>query len=154
MKTLAIYAGSFNPFHIGHLNIVEKTEEIFGKENVLIAIGVNPSKIALDDVRNGLLNRSQDLSNKIGRNVEIYYSFLHEFVEEKERLGYNVVLVRGLRNGDDLSYENNQLSFIHDFKPNIKSIFIMCDKKFEHVSSSSIRQLESFKSGSSKEYIC
>lgn len=154
MKTLAIYAGSFNPFHVGHLNIVEKTEEIFGKENVLIAIGVNPSKIELDEVRNGALNRAQDLSNKIGRNVEMYYSFLHEFIEEKEKLGFNVVLVRGLRNGDDLSYENNQLSFIHDFNANIKSIFIMCDKKFEHISSSKILQLESFRQGSSKDYLC
>ena len=37
-KILAIYAGSFNPFHVGHLNIVEKAEKIFGKENILIAI--------------------------------------------------------------------------------------------------------------------
>ena len=41
MKKIAIYAGSFNPFHIGHLNIVKKAEKIFGEGNVLIAIGVN-----------------------------------------------------------------------------------------------------------------
>ena len=29
MKTLAIYAGSFNPFHVGHLNIVDKMENNF-----------------------------------------------------------------------------------------------------------------------------
>jgi cytidyltransferase-like protein len=42
MKTLAIYPGSFNPFHIGHLNIVDKMEKIFGYENIMIAIGTNP----------------------------------------------------------------------------------------------------------------
>ena len=42
MKTIAIYPGSFNPFHIGHLNIVEKTERIFGKGNVVVAMGINP----------------------------------------------------------------------------------------------------------------
>jgi len=154
MKTLAIYAGSFNPFHVGHLNIVEKAEKIFGKENVLVAIGVNPAKVSIHDVvNNSGVPRDQELSQKIGRKVEMYYTFLHEFIDQKELEGYNAILVRGLRNGDDLSYENNQLSFIHDFKPEVKSVFIMCDKKFEHISSTSIRQLEIFKPGSAKEYL-
>jgi len=152
MKTLAIYAGSFNPFHIGHLNIVEKAEEIFGKGNVLIAIGVNPSKTNIGDL--GAISRAEELSKTLNRKVETYFTFLHEFIVEKEKEGYNVVLVRGLRNGDDLSYENNQLSFIKDFKPDLKSIFIMCDKNFEHISSSAIRTLESFKNGSSEKYLC
>ena len=129
MKTLAIYAGSFNPFHVGHLNIVEKAEKIFGKENVLVAIGVNPAKVSIHDVvNNSGVPRDQELSQKIGRKVEMYYTFLHEFIDQKELEGYNARLVRGLRNGDDLSYENNQLSFIHDFKPEVKSVFIMCDE--------------------------
>jgi len=129
MKTLAIYAGSFNPFHVGHLNIVEKAEKIFGKENVLVAIGVNPAKVSIHDVvNNSGVPRDQELSQKIGRKVEMYYTFLHEFIDQKELEGYNAILVRGLRNGDDLSYENNQLSFIHDFKPEVKSVFIMCDE--------------------------
>ena len=44
MKTIALYCGTFSPFHIGHLNIVEKAERVFGKGNVLIAIGINPEK--------------------------------------------------------------------------------------------------------------
>lgn len=153
MKTLAIYAGSFNPFHIGHLNILDKAEKIFGKGNVLVAMGVNPAKLSLDEVRKGALEKMSLLENKIGRKVEAYFSFLHEFIEQKEKEGYDVVLVRGLRNGDDLAYENNQLSFIHDFKPEVKSVFIMCDKQYEHVSSSSIRQLESFIPGSGSKYL-
>ena len=148
MKTLAIYAGSFNPFHIGHLNIVEKAEKVFGEGNVLIAMGVNPEKAKSED----LLSRSVEIANKTGRTVEVYTTFLHELVEKKESEGYKVVLVRGLRNGDDLAYEDNQLKFINDFKKNIDVVFFRCDEQFAHISSSAIRNLQSFRSGSGDKY--
>lgn len=146
MKTIAIYPGSFNPFHIGHLNIVEKAERIFGKGNVIIAIGINPEKASSD------LSRSYEISTKTGRPVEIYKSFLHEFIEAKESEGYNVVLVRGLRNGDDLAYEDNQLKFIKDFKKDINVVFFRCDEEYSHISSSAIRNLQSFRPGSGDKY--
>ena len=150
MKNLIIYAGSFRPFHIGHLNIVEKGEKIFGE--VLIAIGINPAKVTPEEVGD-IHEKALELERKINRKVVVYTTFLHEFIEEKEEEGYNVTLIRGLRNGDDLAYENNQLRFISDFKKNIKVVFIMCDKEYEHISSTSIRQLESFRKGSSLKYI-
>ena len=61
--------------------------------------------------------------------------------------------MRGLRNGDDLDYEDNQLKFIQDFKSDINVVFIRCDAQFEHISSSSIRQLESFRPSSGKKYL-
>jgi pantetheine-phosphate adenylyltransferase len=148
MKTLAIYAGSFNPFHIGHLNVVEKAERVFGKGNVLIAIGVNPEKAKSES----LLERAGEIHIKTGRPVEVYTTFLHELVEKKEAEGYKVVLVRGLRNGDDLAYEDNQLKFINDFKSNIDVVFFRCDEQFAHISSSAIRNLQSFRPGSGDKY--
>lgn len=149
MKTLAIYAGSFNPFHIGHLNIVEKAEKVFGKGNVLIAIGVNPEKSKSED----LLSRSAEIAKKTGRPVEVYTTFLHELVEKKESEGFKVVIVRGLRNGDDLAYEDNQLKFIKDFKKDIDVVFFRCDEQFSHISSSAIRSLQSFRPGSGDKYL-
>ncbi len=149
MKTLAIYPGSFNPFHIGHLNIVEKAERVFGNGNVLIAIGVNPDKAKSED----LLIRATEIKQKTRRPVEIYTTFLHELIEKKESEGYKVVLIRGLRNGDDLAYEDNQLKFIKDFKKDIDVIFFRCDEEFAHISSSAIRNLQSFRPGSGDKYL-
>lgn len=149
MKTLAIYPGSFNPFHKGHLNIVEKSENIFGKGNVLIAIGVNPDKSTPNDS----LDRALEIANKTGRNVEVYTTFLHELVEKKESEGYHVVVVRGLRNGADLDYEVNQMRFINDFKKDVNVVYITCDKQYEHISSSAIRNLQKFRSGSGDNYL-
>ncbi len=152
MKTLAIYAGSFSPFHIGHLNIVDKMEKIFGYGNIMIAIGVNPSKMS-NIVQSELLDRAKKLSEKMDVNIEVYTTFLHELIEKKEEEGYHVILVRGLRNGDDLNYEDNQLKFIKDFKKDINVVFLRCDEEFEHVSSSAIRSLELFRPGSGDKYL-
>ncbi len=146
MKTIAIYPGSFNPFHIGHLNIVRKSEKIFGKGNVIVAMGTNPDKVNLKDVdytKNKELD-AKSLSKKIETDVIIYSNFLHQLVESYENQGYNVVVIRGLRNGTDLDYEVNQLRFVSDFKKDINVVYITCDKEFEHISSSSIRKISEF----------
>jgi pantetheine-phosphate adenylyltransferase len=145
MKTIALFCGTFSPTHIGHLNILEKAERIFGKGNVILAIGLNPDKMANRSLF--LKEREEDakiLSNKIGREVIVYNKFLHQVVEEYEKEGYDVVIIRGLRNGDDLDYEVNQMRFINDFKKNINVVYITCDKEFEHISSSAIRKIDAF----------
>lgn len=136
MKTIALFCGSFNPIHIGHINILEKAERIFGKGNVITAIGINPDK-ELSDIE----DNAHIVEQKINRKVITYTGFLHQLVEKYEQDGYNVVIIRGLRNGADLDYEVNQFRFINDFKKDINVVYITCDKEYEHISSSAIKKI-------------
>jgi pantetheine-phosphate adenylyltransferase len=147
-NTIAIYPGSFNPFTIGHLNILQKAEAIFGVENVIIAVGVNPEKNP-----SGIDRVATIKGNLPSKNVEGFQGFLTDYIWEKEKAGYKVVVVKGLRNGDDLDYEVNQLRFMEEMKSNVKVIFITCDKQFEHVSSSAYRALESVRPGAGHKYL-
>jgi pantetheine-phosphate adenylyltransferase len=150
-KKLGIYAGSFSPFTVGHLNILQKAERILGKGNILIAIGCNPAKTSIIDNS----SRAKELSEKIGCEVISYTCFLHELLLQKEEEGYDVILIRGLRNGEDLAYEENQLKFIKEFLPEdyyLNTIFLMSDEEYKHISSSAVRQLESFRQGSASQY--
>lgn len=128
--SIAVFCGSFNPFHKGHFNVLEKAERIFDK--VIISFGKNPDKT----------NRTWDIPNSIkNRQLTIYNGLLTNFVES---LGYDVVVIKGLRNSTDFQYEQNQYRYIQELMPKIKIINIFCDKEFEHISSSGIRTLEKY----------
>ena len=144
-KRLGIYPGSFNPFSIGHLDILEKAEKLF--DEVIVAVGNNPDKKSEINVV-GTLKR-----NLVGKSVEGYDGFLIDYVYKKEAEGYDVTIVRGLRNGSDLDYEINILRVLEDQNPCVKMIFIPCNRRLGHVSSSMIRGMEAILPGAASEYI-
>lgn len=158
IRRIAIYPGSFNPFTTGHLNILEKAEAIFGEGNVIIAVGINPDKLLIKDLpKEVVLNmdpRAQNIKNNLpSKQVETFIGFLTDYVWEKEKQGFEVTIVKGLRNGADLDYEVNQLRFMEEMKSNVKVVFIACDKQFEHVSSSAYRALEKVRPGAGHKYL-
>lgn len=127
---IGVFAGSFNPFHKGHYNVLQKAEKLFDK--VIIAFGKNLSK----DVSSWPIPKT--ISN---RQITSYNSLLTDHIES---FGYDVTVIRGLRNSTDFQYEQNQYRYIQELKPDIKIINIFCDKEFEHISSSGIRTLEKY----------
>jgi len=127
---IGVFAGSFNPFHKGHYNVLQKAELIFDK--VIIAFGKNPAK----EGRNWPLPKT--ITN---RQICEYDSLLTDFLDT---LKYDVTVIRGLRNSTDFQYEQNQYRYIQELKPDVKIINIFCNKDFEHISSSGIRTLEKF----------
>ena len=148
MSKIAIYPGSFNPFHRGHFNILLKAEAIFDK--VIIARGVNPEKAA------GNPNHfSWELPEAIGdRTVVLYNGLLTDCIESvAAEYGSNPTVIRGLRNSVDLQYEMNQYRYLQDLKPDIKMVSIFCDKEFEHISSSGIRMLSKYGEEKIKNYL-
>lgn len=125
---IGVYCGSFYPFHKGHLNILEKAEKIFDK--VIIGYGDNPSK-------------NYDIERKVPsqlyyHQVEFYGNDMIKFLE---KLGYEVTLIRGLRSSTDFQSELNLYRWLQEFKPDVKVIYIFCDSKYEHISSSDIRNI-------------
>lgn len=140
-KRIGIYAGSFNPFHNGHLNVAQKAQHLFDK--VVIVRGRKASK---DLPSYGLA----DIQALASFEVRECTGLLTDFIAENYK-GQNVTLVRGLRNVIDLNEEISLNRYYQDLMPGLEIIHIICDREFEHISSSAIRELEKF--GKGRQYM-
>ena len=139
---IAVFAGSFNPFHVGHMNVLKQAEKNFDK--VIIAIGINTDKSKAKC-------NIADLREKLPRHqIEAYSTLLSDFINSKT---YPLTLVRGLRNGQDLQYEQNIRSTIKDLDPDINIVYYLCDSDVEHVSSSMVRDVHSYNPNAASKYL-
>ena len=149
---VAIYPGSFNPFHSGHLDVIQKALRLFDK--VIIARGINPEKDKKDDRfwSTDDCVGLQDLIDNHKVEIEDFEGMLSEFIEfttiESAVSSGDVedfAIIKGLRNGQDLEYEKNQQYWNEDLGVLIPFFYIISDRNNCHISSSAIRGLEKFK---------
>jgi pantetheine-phosphate adenylyltransferase len=148
---VGVYAGSYNPFHIGHMDILHQAEKIFDK--VIISVGMNPEK---NDCRSWDIiahERTAAIEMQLPlHQVEAFRGFLSDYLKRKTH-DQDVTLIRGIRDGFDLRQEVIQLRYVQEQYPDLKVVYIPCKKEFEHISSSWLRLLESIEPGSSAQYL-
>jgi pantetheine-phosphate adenylyltransferase len=130
-----VFAGSFDPFTIGHEYVVEKCLELFDK--VVIAVGKNADKNPLlsENERLELIKVIYADSPKI--QVETFDGMLVDFMKE-QGIAYTV---RGIRNADDYKYETTMAQYNRDMCPEITTLYIPTPSNIEHISSSGVRTI-------------
>ncbi|MDE6278779.1 MAG: pantetheine-phosphate adenylyltransferase [Paramuribaculum sp.] len=135
----AFYAGSFNPFTLGHLNIVERALKIFPR--VIIGVGLNPAKPSSpEDVEKRLEAIRLGVAHLNGVEV-IAYSDLT--VREARRRGASVLL-RGVRSTTDFDYERNLAEINRAIAPDLDTVILTADPGYSAISSSAVRELSSY----------
>jgi len=103
MGMVGFYAGSFDPFTNGHLQIVKKAAKCFDK--VIVGIGYNAEKTERIDKTKMKEAIEQTIAEENLNNVEVVlYNGLT--VDKAMKCGADI-LIRGLRNGTDYEYEEN-----------------------------------------------
>ena len=134
----AIYAGSFDPFTIGHLHVLKQACSVF--EKVYVAIAVNSSKKRRIDkeVMKDAICKVIENNNLSNVEVVIFDGLTVDLAKEKGAK----FLVRGLRNGTDYEYEEN-LAVVNSKIAGIETIYFRAGKT-AHISSSIVMELHSY----------
>jgi pantetheine-phosphate adenylyltransferase len=147
---IAIYPGSFNPWHEGHTDILNKALKCF--DQVIISVGFNPEKelSVQADVRAKKIK--EQVCDGLGDVlVDTFSGLLVDHVSN--HVIYNTpehkvcAIVRGLRNGHDLQYEMNQYFWNQDLGLEIPIVYFICDRTLSHISSSTIKMVKALTDG-------
>ncbi len=132
---VAVYPGSFDPVHLGHLDVIERAARVF--DSVIVAIARNSEKEPLFSVavRSELLRTATAHLTNV--SVAEYTGLTVAFARERRAS----VLMKGLRAVVDFEYELKQASMNQRLAPELDTIFFMTAPAYYFLSSTLIREV-------------
>ncbi len=132
---IAVFPGSFDPFTLAHQDIVDRGLSVFDK--IYIAIGINSSKKGMMEFE----TRKRAIENIYQGNNHIEVcTFSGLTIAFCQQVNAQFIL-RGLRNGKDLEYENAIAQNNLILAPEIETFFLLSRSAYSHISSTIVRDI-------------
>ena len=138
--TRALFAGSFNPFTIGHQAIVERTLKF--ADEVIIGIGVNINKAETQDAAIPE-TRSSAISALYSDNPRVSVVEYEGLTVDFAKASNVDFLVRGVRDANDFQQEK-ELAQVNHMLSGLETVLLVADTNLEHISSSMVRELQKY----------
>lgn len=134
MKT-AMYPGTFDPLHNGHVDLIERAARLF--DEVIVAVAGSAAKGALFSLEDRLAMAEEVLEPMPGVRVIAFDGML---VSEFDRQGVDVV-VRGVRLFQDFEYEYTMALMNRKLNRSFDVLFLMPSEHVLSLSSTLIKDI-------------
>jgi len=134
----AIYPGTFDPPHNGHLDIVHRTLRLF--DEVVVAVFDRPNKNLLFDTTERVALLSAALGDLPNVRVAPYGGLTVEYARAQQARA----MVRGLRANPDFEFESQLALMNRHLYPDVETVFLMTALEYAHVSSTLVKEVARF----------
>lgn len=131
----ALYAGTFDPFTNGHLDIVERAIKIFDEVVILVAVSPTKKPFMSTEARVGVLKQLFSHEPKV--SVDSWSGLIVEYARQKD-IGS---IVRGLRPTGDFEIEFQMASMNRKINAICDTVFLMTSEKLYYISSSLVKEV-------------
>jgi pantetheine-phosphate adenylyltransferase len=135
--TRALYPGSFDPIHNGHIDIATRASALFSE--VIMAVYDSPSKKLLFTTDERVELARTALAHLPNVSVVAYVGLTVTFAREIE----TQVIVRGLRTVADFEYERQLGWANHDLAPEIDLCCLYCTGDYASLSATILKEVAS-----------
>ena len=134
-QTKAVFTGSFDPFTLGHLDIVSRASVLC--DRLYIAVGINSQKVYQYSLEHRLQMIRAATEHLDNIEVTSYDGLLTEFMHTiKAKL-----IVRGIRNTLDFEQEKTLYCTYKNLYPELEAIYLMANNDLSHISSTVVKDL-------------
>lgn len=134
----AVFPGSFDPPTFGHLNIIERARTIFSEVHVVVAVNSEKKYLFSE------LERVELIKTLVKQWDNVHVHSWNNLIVVYAKQIHAQVLIRGVRNLSDFSYEFDLAMMNRGLNPEIETVFLSTDPQYFVLRSSAIKELASF----------
>ncbi|MCQ3907408.1 MAG: pantetheine-phosphate adenylyltransferase [Mycoplasmoidaceae bacterium] len=137
-QTKAMFPGSFNPIHSGHLNIIKRCSKLFDKLYVVVSKNLYKKSIPSLEVR--FIKTKKEIDKLHLKNVIVTTNKgLTVGFAKKHKIS---VIIRSIRDSSDAIYEMDMAKVNHSLDNKIETLLMLPKEELVNMSSTAIRQLK------------
>jgi pantetheine-phosphate adenylyltransferase len=134
----ALYPGTFDPFTLGHLDLVARSLKIF--DRIIVAVGVNPHKRPLFTAEERVAMIQVATAGLQGVEVDHYSGLTVHYAEMRGIY----TIIRSLRTTGEYEVELASVHANRLLDPRVEHVYLMPSPEFVYLSSTVVREIAQF----------
>lgn len=137
-KSRAIYPGSFDPVHFGHLDVIKRSTHLFS--DLIIAVAASKSKGPLFSVQERIAMLRETLGDDPAITILPLEGLLVDFAREHGVF----TVIRGLRAVSDFEFEFQMALMNRKLEPRLETVYLTPKEDYTYLSSRIMKEVARF----------